>query len=104
MLDLIKKSMLTGIGLALKTWDEIEEMTKELEKKGELTEKEGKKFMDEIRSRYEEAQGKLEARVEEAVRGFLKKADIVTGEELKGLKKEIRDLKQIVNDLDRAKK
>ena len=33
MLDLFKKSMLTGIGLALKTWDEVEALGKELEEK-----------------------------------------------------------------------
>ena len=33
MLDMFKKSMLTGIGLALKTWDEVEALGKELEEK-----------------------------------------------------------------------
>ena len=36
MYDLIRKGMLTGIGLALKTWDEVEILAKELEKKGEM--------------------------------------------------------------------
>jgi polyhydroxyalkanoate synthesis regulator phasin len=98
-INLIKKTMLTGIGLALKTWDEVEDLAKELEKRGKMTETEGRKFLDELQARYEDAQGKLEARVEESVKRLLKKADIVTSEELKGIKREIRELKEIVSDL-----
>jgi len=99
MFDLVKKSMLAGIGLALKTWDEVEDMVNELQKKGELSETEGRKFLEEVQKRYEETQGKLEKRVEQAVKDFLKKTSIVTTEELKELKKEIRELKGIVNAL-----
>lgn len=99
MFDLVKKGMLTGIGLALKTWDEVEDLVTELQKKGEMSEGEGRKFLDEARKRYEEAQDALEKRVEEMVKVFLKKTNIVTTDELKDLKKEIRELKSIVNTL-----
>jgi polyhydroxyalkanoate synthesis regulator phasin len=98
-INLIKKTMLTGIGLALKTWDEVEDLAKELEKRGKMTETEGRKFLDELQARYDDAQSKLEDRVEESVKRLLKKADIVTSEELKGIKREIRELKEIVSDL-----
>jgi polyhydroxyalkanoate synthesis regulator phasin len=97
MLDLIKKSMLTGIGLALKTWDEVEDMAKELQKRGEMSETEGRNFLEEVQKRYEETQEKLEKRVEKTVRDFLKKTHIVTTDELKELKKEIRELKGVIN-------
>ncbi len=103
MLDLIKKSMLTGIGLALKTWDEVEDLVRDLQKRGEMSESDGRKFLDDMRKRYDESQSKLEKRVEEAVRDFLKKTNIVTTEELKDLKKEIRELKSIVNSLTQKK-
>jgi polyhydroxyalkanoate synthesis regulator phasin len=99
MFDLIKKSMLTGIGLALKTWDEVEDLVNDLQKKGKMSEKEGRKFLDEARQRYDETQEKLEKRIESTVRNFLKKTQIVTTDELKELKKEIRELKGIVNSL-----
>jgi polyhydroxyalkanoate synthesis regulator phasin len=97
MFDLVKKGMLTGIGLALKTWDEVEDMVKDLQKRGDMSETEGRKFLDEIQKRYEEAQEKLEKRVEQTVKDFLKKTSIVTTDELKELKKEIRELKSIIN-------
>ena len=99
MLDLVKKSVLTGIGLALKTKDEVEDLVKELQKKGELSETEGRKFLDDVQKRYDETQEKLEKRVEDAVKDFLKKTKIVTTDELKELKKEIRELKSIVNTI-----
>ncbi|MBI5063411.1 MAG: hypothetical protein HZB87_08115 [Desulfatitalea sp.] len=99
MLDLVKKSVLTGIGLALKTKDEVEDLVKELQKKGEMSETEGRKFLDDVQKRYDETQEKLEKRVEDAVKDFLKKTKIVTTDELKELKKEIRELKSIVNTL-----
>ncbi|MEJ2661032.1 MAG: hypothetical protein P8Z73_09965 [Desulfobacteraceae bacterium] len=99
MFDLMKKGMLAGIGLALKTWDEVEKMVQEVQEKGEMSEAEGRKFLDEVQKRYEEAQGKLEKRVEQTVKEFLKKTQIVTSDELKELKKEIRELKSIINTL-----
>jgi polyhydroxyalkanoate synthesis regulator phasin len=97
MFDLVKKSMLAGIGLALKTWDEVEDMVKDLQKKGEMSEAEGRKFLDEIQKKYEQTQEKLEKRVEQTVKDFLKKSSLVTTDELKELKKEIRELKSIIN-------
>lgn len=99
MFDLMKKGMLAGIGLALKTWDEVEKMVQDVQEKGEMSEAEGRKFLDEVQKKYEEAQSKLEKRVEQTVKEFLKKTQIVTSDELKELKKEIRELKSIINTL-----
>lgn len=99
MFDVMKKGMLAGIGLALKTWDEVEDMVQEIQKKGEMSEAEGRKFFDDVQKKYEEAQTKLEKRVEQTVNDMLKKTQIVTSDELKELKKEIRELKSIVNTL-----
>jgi polyhydroxyalkanoate synthesis regulator phasin len=101
MFDLMKKGMLASIGLALKTWDEVEEMVQEVQKKSEMSEVEGRKFFEDVQKKYEEAQGKLEKRVEQTVNDFLKKSNIVTADELKDLKKEIRELKQIINSMTR---
>lgn len=99
MFDVMKKSMLAGIGLALKTWEEVEDMVNDIQKKSEMSETDGRKFLDEAKKRYEEAQGKLEKRVEGTVKEFLKKTNIVTTDELKELKKEIRELKSIINTM-----
>ncbi|RLB76338.1 MAG: hypothetical protein DRH24_18045 [Deltaproteobacteria bacterium] len=97
MLNIIKKSMLTGIGLALLAKDEVEDLAKELVNKGKMSENEGMKFLEDIQKRYGETQKKLEDRVQETVKEFMKKADVVTRDELKGLKKEIRELKKAIS-------
>ena len=98
MFDLIKKTMLTGIGLALKTKDEVENLAEDLIKQGELSETEGKKFLEEIKGKYEDSQKKLEQRVEKTVKELLKKGNLVTSDELNALKKEIRELKKAVSE------
>lgn len=97
VIDLVKKTLLTGIGLALQTRDEVEALAREVTEKGKLSEKEGTKFLGELMKRYDETKNMLETRVEKAVREFLKKADVVTGDELKALKKEIRELKKAIS-------
>ena len=71
----------------MKTRDEVEDLAKELSKKGTMSEKEGKKFLDDLMKRYDETRNMLEKRVEKTVKRVLKKADMVTGDELKALKK-----------------
>jgi polyhydroxyalkanoate synthesis regulator phasin len=97
MLNIIKKSMLTGIGLALIAKDEVEDLAKELVNKGKMSENEGTKFLEDLQKRYDQTQQKLEEKLQKTVKDFMKKADVVTGDELKGLKKEIRDLKKAIS-------
>jgi polyhydroxyalkanoate synthesis regulator phasin len=97
MLNIIKKSMLTGIGLALIAKDEVEDLAKDLVNKGKMSENEGTKFLEDLQKRYDQTQQKLEEKVQKAVKDFMKKADVVTGDELKGLKKEIRELKKAIS-------
>lgn len=104
MLNLIKKSMLTGIGLALIAKDEVEDLARELVNKGKMSEHEGTKFLEDLQKRYDETQKRLEEKVQRAVKDFMKKADIVTSDELKGLKKEIRDLKKAIGETEDTSK
>ena len=98
MADIIKRTLQVGVGLALKTWEEVEDLAKELIKKGKMSEKEGRKFLDDLQKKYEDSQKKLETRVEKSIKEWLKKADVVTGDEIKALRKEIRELKKMISD------
>ena len=62
-----------------------------------MSEKDGSNFLNDLKERYEDTQKKLEARVEKTVQDFLKKANVVTSDELKAVKKEIRDLKKMIS-------
>jgi len=93
MLDMMKKALMAGIGLALKTKDEVEEIAKELIQKGKMSEKDGKKFLDDLMARYESAKSNMENWVENAVQNLIKKGKLATRDEIEGLKKEVQDLK-----------
>ena len=97
MLDFIKKTMLTGIGLAMKTKDELEEWVREIVKKGEMSENEGKSFLDDLKKKSKEAQKDFEDKIESKFKDLLKKADIVTHDEVNDLKNEIEELKKTVS-------
>jgi polyhydroxyalkanoate synthesis regulator phasin len=92
--ELMKKIMLTSIGLALKTPSEMESMAKELIKKGKMSEKEGKKFIDDITKKYNRAKNDVENKIRKSIDEYMNSADIAIKKELNSLKKEINNLKK----------
>ena len=94
MLEIIKKTYLAGADLAAKTWEEVESLTKEISKKAKMSEKEGSKFLKDMKKRYDDTQKKTGTYVEKVVKDILKKMDIATAADIKALKKEIRQLKK----------
>ena len=94
MLEILKKTYLTGAGLAAKTWDEVESLSKEVVEKAKMSEKEGAKFIKDMKKRYDDTQKKTGTYVEKVVKDILKKMDIATAADIKALKKEIRQLKK----------
>ena len=94
MLEVLKKTYLAGAGLAAKTWDEVESLTKEVVKKAKMSEKEGAKFIKDMKRRYDDTQKKTGKYVEKAVKDILKKMDVATAADIKTLKKEIQQLKK----------
>lgn len=97
MLDMLKKAMFTGIGLALKTREEVEEAAKEWADRQRLSEEDGRKFMEELLGKYDASRGRLEERIEKTVADILKKTNIATREELEALKAEVALLRKVVN-------
>jgi polyhydroxyalkanoate synthesis regulator phasin len=97
MIEIVKKTFMTGAGLAHKGWDEVEALAKEIAKKAKMSEKEGSKFLKDMKSRYDDTQKKTGKYVENVVKDILKKMDIATSADIKALKKEIRQLKKAVS-------
>ena len=93
MLEFIKKTMLTSIGLAMKTKEELEDWVKEIVKKGEMSENEGQSFVDDLKRKSEKAQKDFEEKIEIKFKELLNKADIATRHEIDELKNEIEALK-----------
>ena len=59
-----------------------------------MSEKEGAKFIKDMKKRYDDTQKKTGTYVEKVVKDILKKMDIATAADIKALKKEIQQLKR----------
>lgn len=94
MFELIKKTMLAGVGLAAVTKDKVEELARELTEKGEMSEKEGKELIDELLKKSEQARKDLETKVEDTVRKVLGKMAVATKEDIDSLSERIKNLEQ----------
>jgi len=94
MIDQLKKALTTGIGLALKTWAEVEAAGKDIIKKAQLSEKDAGQFLKSLRESYEKTQKKMEGQVHRLVKDVLKKADIATSDDVSSLKREIQALRK----------
>ena len=93
MFDLIKKTMLAGVGLAAMTKDKIEELAEELTEKGELSEKEAKELVDDLLERSKRAKKDLDKKMEDVVTKVLKKMDVATKKDIARLDRKIKNIK-----------
>jgi polyhydroxyalkanoate synthesis regulator phasin len=92
--ELMKKIMMTGIGLAMKTQSEVESLAKDMVKKTKMSEAEGRKFVADMTKKYEKATKDMEARIKKGVSEYMAGADIASQKELNALKKEVSNLKK----------
>lgn len=94
MFDIIKKTMLTGVGLAAMTRDKVEELAKELIEMGGMSEKEGKELIAELQKKSKQARKDLETKVEDMVQKALKKTDVATKKDIARLEEKIKHIEQ----------
>ena len=94
MFDLLKKTLLTSVGFGVMTKEKIEELGKELIKKGEVTEKEGKEFINSMLKRSEQAQKEMETKLYEIIQKSIGKMNLATKEDITQLNKKIASLEK----------
>lgn len=100
MIDLVKKTLLTGLGAALLTKEKIEEVANVFVEKGKLSEQEGRALADELLTRSEESREELKKQIEERIQAALEKMDLAKKSELEELKQEMEELRQSVTKTD----
>ena len=92
--EIMKKMMLTGIGLALKTRSEMEALTKDIIKRSKMSEAEGRKFIADVMKKYEKARSDMEKQIKKGIADYMAGADIASRKELHALKQEVQRLKK----------
>ena len=99
MIDLLKKAVLTGIGVASLTKEKIEEVSRDFIDKGKLSEKEGEKFVEEMLSRADESKQSLKKQTECVVEATLEKMQLARASDIEQLKAEIGKLRNEIESL-----
>ena len=94
MFDLIKKALLTGVGLGVMTKEKIEELAAELSKRADLTEKQGEALIADLLVESEKATRALDNKVSAAVRSALEKMEMATKRDVAALEEKIVAIEQ----------
>lgn len=94
MIELVKKVLLTGVGVAALSKEKIEDLAKDFVEKGKMTEQEGKKLVDQLLSSSDEARQDLQKQIEGKVQAVLEKMDLAKKSDLEALKMEIEELRK----------
>lgn len=99
MIDLIRKTVLAGVGFAALTKEKAEEIIHELTKAGNISEEEGRKAVEELMEKSEKARKDFEKQVEKLVTSAMEKLDIPTRKDYEKLKRDISKVKLDIKKL-----
>lgn len=94
MLEFLKKTLWIGAGLAAMTAEKIEETVKEIVKRGDITEKEGKELVDDLIEKSKKAKKDFSERVESAIQEALQRLKVPSRGEVDELKTRIEKLEK----------
>jgi polyhydroxyalkanoate synthesis regulator phasin len=92
MVDLIKKALYTGVGLAVLTKEKAEELVKELTQQAKLSEQEGKELFDGLLKQSEQARNDFQTKVDEAVVAVVNRLNLATKDEVASLRAKVDEL------------
>ncbi len=94
MTDLIKKTLLMGVGLAAMTKDKVEELAREIADTAKLSSDKGQEFVNTVVDRAEKARKDLETTVQRVVKDNLKKLDLPSRDDVAALTARLEKLEQ----------
>ena len=97
MSDLVKKTILAGLGVLSLSREKADGITKDLIKRGELAKTEEAKFVKDLMEQAEKNKVEVEKKIEKVVEKTLARLNIPTRKEINALKKEINALKKEVD-------
>lgn len=99
MLDLIKKALFTGMGVAFLTKEKIDEFSRELIDKGKLSEQEGEKLVAEMRQRADESKEALKKQTDKLVEATIGRMQLARASDVENLQTEIAALRKEIEAL-----
>lgn len=94
MIELLEKTLLTAVGAMTLTQKKAEELVQELRAKLNISEEEGKAFLQKIQEAVAQSQEKLQGQAREEVKSACERMGIVTAAEFDKLKKKVAKLEK----------
>lgn len=98
MFDLLKKGILTGVGIGLLTKEKIEEYAKKAAKEAKLSETEERKLLKDLLQQSEEIKNELQKKIETEVNTVIKKSGVATQQELKEIEKRLAKVEKLLGE------
>lgn len=98
MQELLKNVFYLGAGIAFMTKEKIEELKKDLIDKGKMTQDEGRQFVDDVLKKSEKAKADVEKKVRDLVDEKLEKMKVATSDDIADLRKQIEELRAMVEE------
>jgi polyhydroxyalkanoate synthesis regulator phasin len=92
VVDLIKKALYTGVGLAVLTKEKAEELVKDLTQQAKLSEQEGKELFEGLLKQSEQARTDFQTKIDEAVLTVVKRLNLATKDEVASLQAKVEEL------------
>lgn len=99
MIELIKKAVLTGVGVASLTKDKVEDLVTEMSAKGKLSEQEGEKLLQEVLARVEESRQTVKEQTEGLIQETISKMQLARATDIEQLKLEVEKLREEITSL-----
>ena len=98
MFELIKKTMLMGVGLAVMSKEKAEALAKEIAESAQLSTDKGQEFIKEVIGKSEKAKKDLEETVQKFVNEGLKRTNLPTREDFEALQNRLATLEQKIEN------
>ena len=92
MLDIIKKSLYLGLGVASFTKERVESVVDELIEKGQLSKDEKSKAIKDIFDKIEKEEKEVQKKIHKVVKEVLDKVGVATQKDIENLQKRIKKL------------
>lgn len=94
MIDLLKKTLLAGIGVTLMTKDRAEELAREFARSAQLSADKGQEFIDQAVARAQQGRAEAEQLMQRMIDDGLRRANVATKAELDRLAARVEALEQ----------
>jgi len=104
MYRLLKKTFMTGVGLAASSSQRVEKLARELVKAGKLSEEDGEKLVEDMLKKSEQAKKDFVREVESLVKKAMDKVPVASKKEVDELRRKIERLEKQARKKPSAKK